>query len=253
MWTVCPEGGDLLDDVSANRIVADKEIVWYQKFRLSENVMSPGERGIEWLLNKAGLPQRLDGMTVLDIGTTNGGAAFISEQRGAKRVVAVDIVDQNHFGFTKIKSALGSNVEYVRSSIYELPQRLDEQFDFVLCLGVLYHLRHPLLGVDSLRALTRGQCLVETAICGTPNSSALAEFYRFDELSKDFSNWYAPTVKCLSDWMASSGFIVDRTEYWPEENPERAIAVGRPDQGAPEYVRVSYEVPLKILVARESS
>lgn len=242
-----------MDDESAYQLIADTEIIWYQKFKLSENVMTPGERDIEWLLSKIGFPERLDGMNVLDIGTANGGAAFIAEQRGAERVVAVDTVGPERFGFAKIKHALGSNVEYIQSSIYELSEVLDEQFDFVLCLGVLYHLRHPLLALDSLRTLTRGQCLIETALFGDPADPAAAAFYRLDGLSGDFSNWFSPTLQCMVDWLISSGFTVDRTECWPPDLPTRSLAVARPQPGTPEYVRVSYETPLKVLVSRKNA
>ena len=49
-------------------------------------------------------PPRLDGLSVLDIGTTNGAAAFLAEQRGAARVVATDILPATWFGFEQLAS-----------------------------------------------------------------------------------------------------------------------------------------------------
>ena len=68
-------------------------------------------------------------MRVLDIGTANGGAAFVSERRGASRVVAVDIFDSGHFCFATIAECLHSPVEFIQATVYELPRLLAERFD----------------------------------------------------------------------------------------------------------------------------
>jgi len=229
---------------TAERLSSDTSIVWHQRFQLAETVWSPGAHDIEELVDRLKLPTRLDGLTVLDVGTCNGGAAFIAERRGAKRVVGVDIYPPSRFGFDRIREGLGSSAEFVQASIYDLPRILDEQFDVVLFLGVLYHLRHPLLAVDSLRKLVRGTVYVETAVCGSRSAAAYSEFYA-TELLGDGSNWFVPSMSCLSDWFTSSGFTADRMEAWPEPNPSRALLVGRPTIEA--YRSLSYEVPLSVI------
>ena len=149
----------------ATELAQRTEFVWHQRFELAPGVFTPGVSNVPFLLQMAGVPERLDGATVLDIGTTNGGAAFECERRGAERVVAVDIADADWFGFAVLRDALNSRVEHVQGSIYELPERLKEQFDLVLFWGVLYHLRHPLLALDNVRRLTRGTASIETAVC----------------------------------------------------------------------------------------
>ena len=47
-------------------------------------------------------------------------------------------------------------------SVYSLDPNALGQFDIVLFLGVLYHLRYPLLAADKLRAVTSGELLIET-------------------------------------------------------------------------------------------
>jgi tRNA (mo5U34)-methyltransferase len=238
----------LLSDDEAKAIVADSDVVWHQTFRLSENVVAPGANDIEWLLDQVGLPQNLSGATVIDIGTTNGGAAFIAKRRGAERVVAVDIYGPDRFGFDRLNAALGAGVDFERGTIYQLPQILgDEKFDEVLFLGVLYHLRHPLLALDSLRRLTRQHLYVETATWGDPSDPPMARYFRRDELAGDSSNWFAPNLACLVDWVESSGFVVDRIQYWPEEEPTRACVAAHPTTKQPEYISLSYEVPLTVV------
>jgi SAM-dependent methyltransferase len=242
------DANGLLSDDEARAFVDDSNFLWHQTFHLSENIVAPGANDIEWLLDQVGLPPRLNGASLIDIGTTNGGGAFIAERRGAERVVAVDIYPQDRFGFDRLSAALGARVTFQQGTIYQLPQILDdEQFDEVLFLGVLYHLRHPLLALDSLRRLTRHHLYLETAIWGDPSGPPMARYFRRDELAGDSSNWFAPNLSCLIDWVESSGFVVDRVEHWPEEQPTRACVAAHPTTDEPEYIGFSYEVPLTVV------
>ena len=150
---------------AARAFLDRSEFVWHQRFELAPGVWTPGVSPVPWLCNAAGLPADLSGVTVLDVGTTNAGTAFELERRGAARVVAVDIFDPDWFGVRALTEFLESNVEYVRASVYELAERFAEPFDLVIFWGVLYHLRHPLLALDNLRKVTRGEASLETAVC----------------------------------------------------------------------------------------
>jgi tRNA (mo5U34)-methyltransferase len=230
------------------------DIVWFQRFELAPGVFTDGSSNIEFLDRTAGFPQHLEGKTVLDIGTCNGGVAFELERRGATRVVGVDIVDPDLYGFTATKELLGSNAEFLQASVYELPHLLGgERFDVVLLLGVLYHLRHPLLALDIVRELARDSVYIETAVCDAefPKMAkrSVARFYRLDELSGDGTNWFAPTTACLGDWCRSAGLEVERLRSWPAHGPTRAIVSTRVTDGVPEYLRISYERPLTVTTA----
>jgi SAM-dependent methyltransferase len=154
------------DPDRARELIQQPGIVWHQRFALAPGVDAPGVNDIGWIAQKVGFPDDLTGQSVLDIGTTNGGAAFMAEARGATSVVATDIVSQSRFGFDRIAELLDSRVRFVESSVYELPEELGGQtFDLVIFWGVLYHLRHPLLGLDSVRRVTHGTVLIESAVC----------------------------------------------------------------------------------------
>lgn len=224
---------------------------WHQRFELVPGVYTPGVNDIEWLLTRVDLPADLTGLSVLDIGTTNGATAFSLERRGAE-VIAVDVMPPELFGFERIRSFLGSSVQFVEASVYELPEILDRTFDVIIFWGVLYHLRHPLLALDRLRELSRGRLFVESAVAdhelGHLRLHSVARFYRFDELGADPSNWFAPTVVAMQEWVASAGFDVTGAEAWPEAAPERALVSAHVATGIPEYQRIGYERPLRVEV-----
>jgi tRNA (mo5U34)-methyltransferase len=238
-------------DVEA--LTARTDFLWHQRFELAPGVFSPGANDVDWLLHTAGVPADLTGASVLDIGTTNGGAAFTLERRGASKVIATDIVGPMHFGFEAIHSALGSSVEFRQLSVYELSRVVQEQFDYVVFWGVLYHLRHPLLALDNVRAVTAQTAYVETAVCEAElpehAETAMARFYRRDELGGDSSNWFAPNVRALLDWCRSCGLEPTAVSSWPQEGPTRAMVRTSVISGAPEYQAVSYERPLLCSVA----
>jgi hypothetical protein len=106
------------------------------------------------------------------------------------------------------------------------------------------------LAVDALRSLTIQRLFVETAVCSSDPGRSHAEFYAGDYMG-DSSNWFVPTVRCLRDWFATSGFTVERTESWPVSNPSRATLVGTPS--AATFQTTSYEVPLRMVQASTSA
>lgn len=235
---------------AAAAFLEQSDFVWHQRFELVPGVWTPGVSPVAWLCHRAALPQDLSGRTVLDIGATNAGTAFELERRGADRVVAVDIFGPEQFGVGALIEFLGSKVEFVTSTVYELAERFPEPFDLVIFWGVLYHLRHPLLALDNLRAVTGGEASLETAVCDGElprrrRGDTVARFYRRDELDHDPTNWFSPTVATLAAWCGSAGFDVEHRGAWPERKPTRTMLHLRPTPGRPEYEELSYERPLR--------
>jgi SAM-dependent methyltransferase len=113
----------------ARELIASSDFVWHQRFELEDGVYTPGTHDIEWLMDAAGVPRDLSRRAVLDVGTSNGGAAFGAERRGAERVVALDIYPPAWFGFDRLARFLDSGVEYVQGTVYELPRLVEGRFD----------------------------------------------------------------------------------------------------------------------------
>jgi tRNA (mo5U34)-methyltransferase len=237
----------------AREILADERIVWYQRLELGPDLWSPGGVDPRDMMRRAKVPDDLTGRSVLDIGTSNGGVAFEAERRGASPVVAVDICEPTWFGFSTLAEFFGSRSRYVRASVYELPSLLDEQFDFVVFFGVLYHLRHPLLGLDAVRQVAREWVFIESAVGddflpdGIGSGEGLVRFFRASELTDDPSNWFAPTTATLLDWCRSAGLEPELVDVQPRDAaPQRCIVRCRVVPGEPEYESLSYEVRLRV-------
>ena len=232
-------------DDEARSFIEASTFVWHQKFDLAPGVTTPGVSEVRFLDSLTGLGPDCSGLRILDVGTTNGGLAFDLARRGAE-VTAVDIASDTHFGFAAIRELLDAPVRFVHGSVYQLPELVDGTFDVVVAQGLLYHLRHPLLALDQLRAVTGGTLVVETAVADAEvgDVPGTLRYFRRDELAGDPSNWFAPTTSTLVDMVESSGFRVVETRSWPEDAPTRASVRAERTPGRPEFAHISYERPL---------
>jgi glycosyltransferase involved in cell wall biosynthesis/2-polyprenyl-3-methyl-5-hydroxy-6-metoxy-1,4-benzoquinol methylase len=148
--------------------------VWYHRIELLPNVVTPGVHdspGALAALDALGLPLDCTGLRVLDVGCRDGFFAFEMEQRGAQ-VVAMDYVLPTRTGFYVASKILASRVKFVVDNVYELSPIEYGYFDIVLFLGVLYHLRNPLLAIDRIRSVMKpdGLLFVETQLSNDSTS-----------------------------------------------------------------------------------
>ena len=96
---------------------------WYHSIDVEDGLVTPGAHSVAELrhaLERLQLPARLDGLSVLDIGAWDGYFSFEAERRGARRVVAYDVSPVDYFGFATARELLGSKVEFVQGSVYDL-------------------------------------------------------------------------------------------------------------------------------------
>lgn len=186
---------------------------------------------MKWRKFAHAVPEDLRGRTVLDIGCNAGFYAIEMKRRGADRVVAVDS-DPRYLAQARLASeVLGVELELRQLSVYEIG-KLGERFDLVLFMGVLYHLRHPLLALDLLAEHAVGDTLVfQSLLRGSTEVPPLADDYPFTETgifaregyplmyfversySRDHTNWWFPNRACAEAMLRSAGFeIVDHPE-----------------------------------------
>lgn len=94
------------------------------------------------------LPQDLSGWNCLDIGCNAGFYSFELAKRGAT-VLGIDLDERylRQARWATDQFDLQGRVRFERLQVYDLA-RLDERFDLVLFMGVFYHLRYPMLGLD---------------------------------------------------------------------------------------------------------
>jgi tRNA (mo5U34)-methyltransferase len=149
-----------------------RSLTWYHTLELGPDLVTEGWFDLRPYVPRYGLPERMEGMRALDVGTWDGFWAFEMERRGAQ-VVALDLDDERDLdwpprrrpprfadtprgeGFRLAREILGSSVERVNASIYDAAPADLGTFDVVLCGSVLIHLRDQLLALERIAGLTK--------------------------------------------------------------------------------------------------
>jgi len=180
----------------------------------------------KWRNFSHAIPADLSGKSVLDIGCNAGFYSIEMKRRGAARVVGIDsdttYLDQARFA----AEVAGARIEFRELDVYQVDQ-LREKFDVVLFMGVLYHLRHPLLALDLLWEHVVGDTLVfQSLMRGSREVMNIDPDYPFSETaifekaeypamyfveqkySHDPTNWWIPNRACAEAMLRSAGFEI---------------------------------------------
>lgn len=193
------------------RTEVDK-LSWWHCIDLGGGVVTPGKADNRYVLSHLGLPARLDGQTVLDVGAWDGFYSFECERRGAARVLATDLYCWDgpgwgsKQGFELARRALGSRVEDLEIDVMDLTPEHIGQFDLVLFLGVLYHLQNPLLGLQRVASVTKSHLIVETHCDLFAVRHPAMRFYPGAQLNNDPTNWWGPNPACVEAMLRTVGF-----------------------------------------------
>jgi len=194
---------------------------WFHNLHLPDGTQTAPDHPLgdfpafKWRQIAPYVPADLEGRRALDIGCNAGFYSFKLAERGA-HVLAVDMDDHYLRQATWAAEQLDPNgrVEFRRMQVYELA-RSTEAFDLILFLGVLYHLRHPLLALDIVSERLRGRLILQTlTMPGSPPADQPADI-GIDErdrlagpgwpraafiehrLAGDPTNWWAPDDACV--------------------------------------------------------
>lgn len=199
---------------------------------------------VKWKAFAGAIPQELRGRTVLDIGCNGGFYSLEMKRRGADRVLGVDF-DESYLAQARFAAEIADlDIEFRQLSVYDVAA-LGERFDIVLFMGVLYHLRHPLLALDLVREHVVGDLMVfQSMQRGSADVEALEPDYPFwngalfdrpdfpklhfieQRYADDPTNWWVPNRACVEAMLRSAGFEI-------AGHPEPEVYLCRP-AGLPE-------------------
>lgn len=173
------------------------------------------------------IPNDLTGKSVLDIGCNAGFYAFEMKRRGAARVLGID-TDEHYLRQARFAAELEeADVEFLRMPVWDVAD-LRETFDLVIFMGVLYHLRHPLLALDLIHEhVARDLLLFQSMQRGSKDVIQVDADYDFngaapfddpafpkmhfveERFAHDETNWWIPNRACVEAMLRSAGFSIE--------------------------------------------
>jgi tRNA (mo5U34)-methyltransferase len=180
---------------------------------------------IKWRNISKEIPADLHGASVLDIGCNGGFYSIEMKRRGAGRVLGVDIDDRYLNQARFAAETLGLQIEFEKRSVYDIGA-LAGQFDYVLFMGVFYHLRYPLWALDNLIKKVGGKLIFQTMVRGSEEVIPCEKDYSFwtkdiffdpdfpamyfieDRYSGDPTNWWIPNRGAVEAMLRSSGLKI---------------------------------------------
>ncbi len=194
-----------------------RKYFWWHSIDLGGGIVTPGVKTLELMAAEFARtfgPLDLRQKSLLDIGAWNGGFCVEAKRRGALEVTAVD-----HFTWTKPRFRGRETFDLVNRELAVGAQAVDidldgphlslaslGQFDFVLFLGVFYHLKDPLAALREAAALARAALVVETYVEETVDPRPSMMFYPRNELLGDPTNWWGPNKACMLELLGMAGF-----------------------------------------------
>ncbi len=192
---------------------------WYQHFEFPNGVRtgsgeSPGyEARTRWSFIEAFIPNDLTGKTVLDVG---GNAGFFSIQmklRGAQRCVLVDPFEIATQQAAFAAKQFGVELELITEDAHTYCLTTEERFDYVLFLGLLYHLKYPGIVLDRLAEMTRERIFIQSQIIGSKKDPHIhkpairGEQTIISWSTPGFRDWHSLKT-CITRTLPTGGFPI---------------------------------------------
>jgi SAM-dependent methyltransferase len=206
---------------------------WYHSIEVAPGVVTPGWFDLRPIADRLPWPD-VRGKRCLDVGTADGFLAFELERRGAAEVVAADIggheqwdfeLHRRHIGprflrhvagpvktlgFEVARELLGSAVEWVQCSAYDLDPAALGQFDVVVCGSLLLHLRDPLRALAAIRSVCRERLMSTNQVeLGLSLLHPRLPLYRLDGTS-GITQWWLANVSGHRRMLSAAGFELER-------------------------------------------
>ena len=214
---------------------------WFHNIEIAEEVYTNPDSEYSsnrWKIIAPYVIGKVKDKVCLDVGSSSGFFSIKLIENGAKKVIGIDqgeqnkVVEQARFAINEMGIR---NIEYKTLSVYDI-EELDTRFDFTLFLGVLYHLRYPLLALDKLRKVT-DRMIIQTITTKIEDPHKKNFEYKFrpphldnislrsdvfykpgypkihfieNKLDGDISNKCLPNVEGVVSMLRASGFKIEK-------------------------------------------
>lgn len=208
-------------------------VSWFHSHAFPNGEVAEGVKPLHCVQTEADIVFKhpVAGRSVLDVGAWDGFFSFEAERRGASSVLATD-----HFcwsgpgwgskaGFDFAHSRFDSKVASKDIDVLDLSPETVGRFDVVMFLGVIYHLKDPLRGIEAVASVASDMVVVETETVFDELDEPVMRYYLGTEMAGDPTNYWAPNKLCLERMFREFGFT--RFEFTPNPFVKQTSQRGR--------------------------
>jgi tRNA (mo5U34)-methyltransferase len=149
----------------------------------------------------------LNNRTVLDVGCGNGYHCWRMLGENARFVLGIDPSQKYLAQFNLLQHYLQQSAcQLLPLGVEDMPQEMvNDGFDSVFCMGVLYHQKSPIQLINHLKNLLNrgGELILETLVVDGDEQTVLVPSSRYAQMR---NVWFLPSVKALELWLKKCGF-----------------------------------------------
>lgn len=205
---------------------------WFHNLHLPDGTQTAPDHPLgdfptfKWRQIQLHIPPDISGWRILDVGCNAGFYSFELARRGAQ-VTGIDL-DPHYLRqaqWAARQYGLDGQIVFRQMQIYDLAH-LEERYDLVWFMGVLYHLRYPLLGLDIISRKARRLMVLQTLMLPGQDVCSETHDLKMDDLARmktpdwpgmafvenrfedDPTNWWIPNHACVEAMLRTCGMKV---------------------------------------------
>jgi len=177
----------------------------YHKLNMGNGLIINGVYDMDKYLHLYGIPEKLDDLKVLDIGTSSGYFAIECMRRGGQ-VTAIDINDETCLPVALIER-FGFTIRYIQKNIFDLNSAFG-QFNLVICGSLLLHLSDPFRALERIRTVCCHQAIIATSCTSDSetNPYPACEFIGEHAIDGDYWHYWRLSAAALQKMALAAGF-----------------------------------------------
>ncbi len=236
--TISSPNPDAVDLEAAKQLVeqVNSQGGTYHRLDFGDGLVIEGDYDMTKYLSYYHLPERLDGLTVLDVGTASGYFAIEAERRGAK-VTAIDIWDETALP-AQLARTFALGIDYVPKDLYDLDSEFGE-FDLVICGSLLLHLPDPVGALRALRSVTKDRLIVASAATAdsATTDQPVCHFTGARASESDYWSYWAFSACALERMLLAADFSrIDGVEHFELRSEPGRMSFATPHVSLSAYV-----------------
>lgn len=203
---------------------------WHHSIELGFGVRTAPQQNnydpmLRWSALSEELPEDLQGASVLDLGCNSGFMSVQMKKRGAGRVVSVDVAEHYLKQAQFLADWFEVEIEFLCKDVHVFCLTCEERFDYVIFMGLFYHLKYPVLVLDRVAEMAKQKLFFQTVLLDSNDiEKQVKEDLTWDDLSgeimkttfprmhfiehkfeSDWSNWWVCNQSAISALLRNTG------------------------------------------------